>query len=101
LDIQLPLQPGVGSLVAALERKSVMASSSSTAWRPFERGYHAVYREHEINHCPGCGRTHWLIGRVSAECAFCSTALPLAEASMRLHGTSAVIQHKNRDLHAA
>ena len=47
---------------------------------PAGRGYHAVYHEHEINHCPGCGRTHWLIGRVSAECAFCATALPLAEA---------------------
>ena len=46
-----------------------------------ERGYHAVYREHEVNHCPGCGRTHWLIGRLSAECAFCSTALPLREAA--------------------
>ena len=46
------------------------------------RGYHAVYREHEVNHCPGCGRTHWIIGRMSAECAFCATALPLAEASM-------------------
>ena len=21
------------------------------------RGYHAVYREHEVNHCSGCGRT--------------------------------------------
>ena len=41
------------------------------------RGYHAVYRDSEVNHCPGCGRTHWLIGRMSAECAFCSTALPL------------------------
>ena len=49
-------------------------------FNPALRGYHAVYREHEINHCPGCGRTHWLIGRVSAECAFCSTALPLQEA---------------------
>ena len=46
---------------------------------PTTRGYHAVYRESEINHCPGCGRTHWIIGRVSAECAFCSTALPLQE----------------------
>ncbi|NUT00677.1 MAG: hypothetical protein HOP96_06855 [Sphingomonas sp.] len=60
------------------------------------RGYHAVYREHEVNHCPGCGRTHWLIGRMSAECAFCTTALPLAEASMRSHTGPAIIQHKNR-----
>jgi hypothetical protein len=63
---------------------------------PAGRGYHAVYREHEINHCPGCGRTHWLIGRVSAECAFCTTALPLAEASMRSHNRPIIIQHKNR-----
>ena len=48
-----------------------------------KRGYHAVYRENEINHCPGCGRTHWYVGRVSAECGFCGAALPLAEASAR------------------
>ena len=47
---------------------------------PAGRGYHVVYREHEVNHCPGCGRTQWLIGRMSAECAFCSTALPLVDA---------------------
>jgi len=46
---------------------------------PNARGYHAVYREGQVNHCPGCGRTHWMIGRLSAECAFCSTALPLSE----------------------
>jgi hypothetical protein len=50
---------------------------------PRKRGYAPLYREHEVNHCPGCGRTHWLIGRVSAECAFCSTAMPLAEATIR------------------
>ena len=49
---------------------------------PAVRGYHAVSREHEVNHCPGCGRTHWLIGRMSAECAFCTTALPLENAPM-------------------
>ena len=57
-----------------------MPITSSYSWRPFERGYYAVYREHEVNHCPGCGRTHWIIGRLSAECAFCSTAMPLKEA---------------------
>ena len=46
---------------------------------PAQRGYHAVYRDNEVNHCPGCGRTHWYLGRVLAECAFCSTALPLQE----------------------
>ena len=64
---------------------------------PAVRGYHAVYREHEVNHCPGCGRTHWLIGRMLAECAFCATALPLAEASTRHAQSASVIQHRNRN----
>ena len=42
------------------------------------RGYHAVYRLNQVNHCPGCGRTHWLVGRTLAECGFCATAVPLA-----------------------
>ena len=33
------------------------------AFNPNARGYHAVYHDGEVNHCPGCGRTHWLIGR--------------------------------------
>lgn len=49
---------------------------------PALRGYHVVYRENEVNHCPGCGRTHWIIGRMLAECGFCATALPLSEAAM-------------------
>jgi len=43
------------------------------------RGYHAVYRAGEANRCPGCGRSHWYVGRLSAECGFCGTALPLTE----------------------
>ena len=46
---------------------------------PAKRGYNPVYRQDETNHCPGCGRTHWYVGRISAECGFCGTALPLAE----------------------
>lgn len=49
---------------------------------PAMRGYSILYRENETNHCPGCGRTHWYIGRLSAECGFCSTAIPLAEARL-------------------
>ena len=52
---------------------------TSVAHDPAHRGYHVVYRENEVNHCPGCGRSHWHIGRLSAECAFCGTALPLVE----------------------
>jgi uncharacterized protein (DUF983 family) len=43
------------------------------------RGYHVAYREGEANRCPGCGRSHWYVGRLSAECGFCGTALPLTD----------------------
>ncbi len=46
---------------------------------PARRGYHVVYRENEVNRCPGCGRSHWYVGRLSAECGFCATALPRVE----------------------
>lgn len=45
-----------------------------------QRGHHIVYRADASNHCPGCGRSQWYVGRVSAECGFCGTAVPLAEA---------------------
>lgn len=45
------------------------------AWR--HQGYMLSYHEGEINHCPGCGRHNWILGRLMAECAFCETALPL------------------------
>jgi hypothetical protein len=57
--------------------------SRRDAFDPATRGYHAVYRDNEVNHCPGCGRTHWYLGRMLAECAFCGTALPLQEAYCR------------------
>lgn len=48
------------------------------------RGHHIVYRANSSNHCPGCGRSHWFVGRVTAECGFCGAAVPLAEAKMEL-----------------
>ena len=42
-----------------------------------QRGYAVFYRAAEVNHCPGCARSQWLVGRVSAECAFCGFVLPL------------------------
>jgi hypothetical protein len=41
------------------------------------------YHVGEVCHCPGCGRTQWFVGRSLAECAFCSTALPLADSRGR------------------
>jgi len=40
-------------------------------------GYRVAYRSQERNYCPGCGGSHWIIGRLTAECAYCATALPL------------------------
>ena len=61
--------------------------------RPEQRGYSIVYHAREVNHCPGCGRTHWYIGRLLAECAFCETALPL-ENGMVAGGN--VFRHERR-----
>lgn len=48
-----------------------------------QRGYVIVYRPHETNHCPGCARSNWYVGRTLAECGFCGTAVPLADAVTR------------------
>jgi hypothetical protein len=45
--------------------------------RNAQSGYRLAYRVNETNHCPGCGKSHWMLGRMTAECAFCGTALPL------------------------
>lgn len=42
------------------------------------QGFRPLYHSGGANHCPACGRQHWHIGRSTAECAFCATALPLA-----------------------
>ena len=82
-------------------RSIVQAQGESFPHNPASRGYCVVYRENQINHCPGCGRTHWYVGRVSAECGFCSTALPLAEATSRGSGTHTRGQRSNVLIDAA
>ncbi len=59
-------------LVDAPERKETLAD------RLARRAYHPVYRPGQINPCPGCGRSHWNVGRTIAECAFCGALVPLA-----------------------
>ncbi|MEZ5708514.1 MAG: hypothetical protein R3E02_03885 [Blastomonas sp.] len=43
------------------------------------RGFVPLYHLGEVNHCPGCNGTHWHVGRTSAECASCETAVALAD----------------------
>jgi hypothetical protein len=59
---------------------TLLPGDESLPHDPQHRGYCVVFREDAVNHCPGCGRTQWYVGRVSAECGFCATALPLAAA---------------------
>jgi len=65
---------------------------------PAVRGYHAVYRPGELNHCPGCGRSHWMVGRLLAECGFCATALPLMDGGMSGTGMFRRNIRSNEDL---
>lgn len=62
-------------------------SGDSLPHDPATRGYCVVYHVGQVNHCPGCGRSHWFVGRTTAECGFCGTALGLAEATSRGNGT--------------
>ncbi len=61
---------------------------------PAARGYVAIYRQGETNYCPACGRSSWYVGRLSAECCFCATAVPLRDVFQG--GASAAHTHKNR-----
>jgi hypothetical protein len=69
---------GVGSMSDVLLFERTGSFPESLA----RRGHHVVYRINGSNHCPGCGRSHWYVGRITAECSFCGTAVPLAEARM-------------------
>ena len=44
---------------------------------PGQRSFVILYRPAETNRCPGCGGSHWWVGRTSAECHHCQVALPL------------------------
>ncbi len=59
-------------------------------------GYLPLYHSGEINRCPGCLRSHWFIGRSTAECAFCGTALPLEHTG--LEGISLGALYWDRDI---
>jgi hypothetical protein len=64
---------------------------------PAQRGYHVVYRPDQVNHCPGCGGRQWFIGRVSAECAYCAIAIPLATASLPPRHAPIFVHRLGRD----
>tara|TARA_B100001179_G_C18186236_1_gene230880 strand:- start:179 stop:400 length:222 start_codon:yes stop_codon:yes gene_type:complete len=43
-----------------------------------ERGFRATFHPGQQNRCPACNQRNWYIGRSTAECAFCETAVPIA-----------------------
>lgn len=43
---------------------------------PEQRGYSMQYHGGET-HCPGCDLQNWNVGRMTAECNGCGTALPI------------------------
>ncbi len=60
---------------------TIQTSNSSIGIHGAMKRYSFMYHIGETNHCPGCGHRHWHIGRATAECANCQTALPLADVS--------------------
>ncbi|HEY0149334.1 MAG TPA: hypothetical protein VGB70_10050 [Allosphingosinicella sp.] len=69
-------------MLRAIDGGTAGRGGRAFAHDPSARGYQLLYRPGEVNHCPACGRTQWYIGRLSAECAFCSTAVALADTGM-------------------
>jgi hypothetical protein len=61
--------------------RSIDLKAATPLRRLASRGWLPLYHQDTVNHCPSCGHTHWHIGRATAECAFCETALPLAMVS--------------------
>src|SRR4051812_30783169 len=55
-------------------------ASASFAAGPAKRGHPNFFRAKFPKQLSRGGRSQWYIGRVSAECGFCATAVPLAEA---------------------
>lgn len=49
-------------------------------------GFRPAFRLDEANPCPGCGKSHWYVGRLTAECAFCGTALPIVAGAVASRG---------------
>lgn len=63
----------------ALRAPLTLPRNHAFARQVANRGFQPLYHAGEPNRCPGCGGQHWHVGRMSAECATCATAIPLAD----------------------
>jgi hypothetical protein len=64
-------------MIARLMNDPDAAGLPRLGFNPTARGYAIGYRTGEVNNCPGCGRCNWWVRTMTAECAFCSTAVPV------------------------
>ncbi len=55
----------------------VAPSVALPRFRPVNKRIGPAFYDGLVNVCPGCDKSHWHVGRSSAECAFCETALPI------------------------
>ena len=67
------------------------------AIQPKERAAVPLYREGA--RCPGCSHSHWLVGIVTAQCAFCDTALPLPDGQPGFGRQAIVRSHPRAIVH--
>jgi hypothetical protein len=58
------------------------AATTSYKLQLAARGYQILFHADETNRCPGCGKSNWYVGRITAECAVCATAVVIAESAM-------------------
>lgn len=58
------------------------AATTSYKLQLAARGYQILFHADETNRCPGCGGANWYVGRITAECATCGTAVPIAQSAM-------------------
>jgi hypothetical protein len=79
VDPRSSMKPNVPSGVSIDLRGFPMQHVQSKWPTTFEpSGFRFAYRFDVPNYCPACGGSNWLVGRNSAQCAFCSTAVPFA-----------------------
>lgn len=59
------------------------------------QGYSPMYRTGEVNYCPGCHNNQWIVGRFSAQCNRCDTALPFKDGATVGNGFNRMIHMTN------
>ena len=97
----MPHRPHWADRRNSSETHRVAAKKSEAPNKSFKldlssRGYQVLFWRDQVNHCPGCGRSQWHIGRITAECGLCGTALPIdgaTQVGFELTGHKAVALH--------